>query len=548
MPGDATALRNYTRQWEYDEVGNILKLIHTANNGNWNRTYNYDDNNNRLISTKVGETTVGYNYNEHGSMTEMPHLQNMEWDFAERLSHITRGTTEAYYNYDGSGERIRKVVEKGNIAETRLYLGGVEVFRKKVGNNLELEREMLHIMDDTRRIALVETLTVDNEVAVNNAIPVQRYQLSNNIESATLELDENVNIISYEEYYPYGDTSYQAGRSTSEVSQKRYRYTGKEKDEESGLYYHGARYYAAWLGRWTTVDPAGLVDGLNLYMYCRGDPVKLWDPDGNTGDVAVSNNRPPIDIGSDVYKLGGTLYNEMHRRLTEASEKDGEIGRVGRLLKTLWNTHESRLRVFETDATELLADVRDGVPGVSLNLAIGVMDTRVTNAYQNIFHEFFHNIDMILGLRRNPNNPVPSFADDFGHNNELYHAIKADYYRLSGQGNLPVGSYHKVSERQYRIAQSKLTGDPRTISYTSDIIGIAFSVIRTPDSENFSATNMMGRDMNILGSVSPAAEFFANVAAAAITNPEAFENLRDNFPNAYNVFRRVLESMIHGGR
>jgi RHS repeat-associated protein len=218
--------------------------------------------------------------NEHGSMIKMPHLNDMEWDFAERLSHITRGTTEAYYNYDGSGERVRKVVEKGGVTETRLYLGGFEIFRKKIGNNLELERETLHIMDDTRRIALVETLTTDNEAVVNNPTPIQRYQLSNNIESATLELDETASIISYEEYYPYGDTCYQAGRSISEVSQKRYRYTGKEKDEESGLYYHGARYYAAWLGRWTAADPAGLVDGVNLYMYCRGDPVNAIDPDG----------------------------------------------------------------------------------------------------------------------------------------------------------------------------------------------------------------------------------------------------------------------------
>ncbi|MDR2970434.1 MAG: RHS repeat-associated core domain-containing protein [Bacteroidales bacterium] len=219
--------------------------------------------------------------NEHGSMASMPHLQEMEWDFAERLSHITKGTTEAYYNYDGGGERVRKVVEKGGVVETRLYLGGFEIFRKKVGDSLELERETLHIMDDTRRIALVETLIVNNGMPINNPVSVQRYQLSNNIESATLELDENANIISYEEYYSYGDTSYQAGRSASEVSQKRYRYTGKEKDEESELYYHGARYYACWLGRWTAVDPAGLVDGVNLYMYCRGDPIIFNDPSGN---------------------------------------------------------------------------------------------------------------------------------------------------------------------------------------------------------------------------------------------------------------------------
>jgi RHS repeat-associated protein len=279
IPSDAAALRNYTRKWEYDDVGNILKLIHNANNGNWNRVYNYAPNNNRLMSTVVGSSTVNYTYNAHGSMASMPHLHKMEWDFAERLAHVKEGSTDAHYNYDISGERVRKVVKKGGIVETRLYLGGFEIFRKKSGNTLVLERETLHVMDDTRRIALVETLTVENSFPVTET-PVLRYQLGNNIESAALELDENASIISYEEYYPYGDTSYQAGRSTSEVSQKRYRYTGKEKDDESGFYYHGARYYACWLGRWTAADPAGLVDGVNLYAYCRGNPVLFTDSTG----------------------------------------------------------------------------------------------------------------------------------------------------------------------------------------------------------------------------------------------------------------------------
>ena len=74
-------------------------------------------------------------------------------------------------------------------------------------------------------------------------------------------------------------------RSTAEVSLKRYRYTGKERDEETGLYYHGARYYAPWLGRWTAADPAGLVDGPNLYLYARGSPVGLSDPNGNQSET-----------------------------------------------------------------------------------------------------------------------------------------------------------------------------------------------------------------------------------------------------------------------
>ncbi|MCC6525740.1 MAG: hypothetical protein IT373_24040 [Polyangiaceae bacterium] len=83
----------------------------------------------------------------------------------------------------------------------------------------------------------------------------------------------------FEEYHPFGTSSYRSFQS-SEVSAKRHRYTGKERDEETGLSYHGARYYATWLGRWTSADPAGLVDGANLYGYCRGDPIGGSDPTG----------------------------------------------------------------------------------------------------------------------------------------------------------------------------------------------------------------------------------------------------------------------------
>lgn len=85
-------------------------------------------------------------------------------------------------------------------------------------------------------------------------------------------MDDEAQIISYEEYYPYGSTSYQSVRSGTEVP-KRYRYAGKERDEESGLEYHRARYYAPWFGRWTQTDPAGLVDGLVLYSFTQNNPV-----------------------------------------------------------------------------------------------------------------------------------------------------------------------------------------------------------------------------------------------------------------------------------
>src|SRR5262249_4448478 len=77
-------------------------------------------------------------------------------------------------------------------------------------------------------------------------------------------------------------------------SAKRYRYTGKEKDEETGLYYHEARYYACWLGRWTSCDPAGLAEGVNRFTYVRDNPVRHIDSTG-LGDEDV-NPPPQTDV------------------------------------------------------------------------------------------------------------------------------------------------------------------------------------------------------------------------------------------------------------
>jgi RHS repeat-associated protein len=117
-----------------------------------------------------------------------------------------------------------------------------------------------------------------------------------------LELDETGKVISYEEYHPYGTTSYQARDSAAEVSLKRYRYTGKERDEESGFYYHGKRYYTCWLGRWVSSDPLifsnQVLQALEHYIYTRNNPVIFIDPDGQQQRSAVigpgNPNESPV--------------------------------------------------------------------------------------------------------------------------------------------------------------------------------------------------------------------------------------------------------------
>lgn len=310
-PHDGQKMRRYTEIYEYDEVGNIKNMIHTANsNGNWTRTYTYNEpsliesgkTNNRLTSTTIGATTETYStggngYDAHGNMLRMPHLPVMVWDFKDQL-HVTErqvvnnGNTaeRTYYVYDATGQRVRKVTERqnGTRKNERIYLGGFEIYREYNGNGstVTLERETLHVMDDKQRIALVETLTQGNDGSPPQLI---RYQYSNHLGSASLELDDQAQIISYEEYYPYGSTAYQAVDQNIEAAAKRYRYTGKERDEESGLYYHGARYYASWLGRWMSCDP---VPYENLYSYAALNPITRTDPNG----------RQPVNPTSGPYR------------------------------------------------------------------------------------------------------------------------------------------------------------------------------------------------------------------------------------------------------
>ena len=286
---DPEALQNYAERYEYDSVGNVLRTTHRANNGDWTRRYAYDERSliepgrvsNRLSRTYLHSSdhpvAEPYLYDAHGNITQMPHLPVMRWDFMDRLASSSRqvvedGTPETtFYVYDAVGQRARKVTERqnGTRKNERLYITGYEIFREfdAGGVRTALERETLHVMDDQQRIALVETLTWERENAPLSIEPLQRYQLANHLGSACSELDETAAIVSYEEYAAYGSTSFQAGKNRAEVSLKRYRYTGKERDGETGFSYHGARYYIPWLARWASCDPGGVGDGLNSYRY-----------------------------------------------------------------------------------------------------------------------------------------------------------------------------------------------------------------------------------------------------------------------------------------
>ncbi|HKV08113.1 MAG TPA: SpvB/TcaC N-terminal domain-containing protein [Thermoanaerobaculia bacterium] len=319
-PGNGNAMGTYIERYVYDAVGNLLEMQHRGSDpahAGWTRAFDCAETSliedgsggamlktsNRLTRTTLNPNGANppqvepYQHDVHGNMVRMPHLggglpgPNLHWDFKDQLRRTdSGGGGTAFYVYDTSGQRVRKVWEKApGLTEERIYLSGFEIFRRHDGaigvDTAELERETLHVIDDKQRIALVETRTLDTSSNIPAPGPLIRLQLGNHLGSVNLELDGQAQILSYEEYAPYGSSTYQAVRSQTETP-KRYRYTGTERDEETGLGYHSRRYYAYWLARWSSPDPEGLVDGPNLYRYARDNPLILIDP-GGTQPVPV---------------------------------------------------------------------------------------------------------------------------------------------------------------------------------------------------------------------------------------------------------------------
>jgi RHS repeat-associated protein len=109
------------------------------------------------------------------------------------------------------------------------------------------------------------------------------------------------------EYFPYGESWVEETRSQTNLP---YKFTGKELDPETGLYYFGARYYDPRTSVWLSADPVlwDFLDGergmggifevknLSLYAYAHLNPVLYKDPDGNSTNIDFNGDVIDVNI------------------------------------------------------------------------------------------------------------------------------------------------------------------------------------------------------------------------------------------------------------
>lgn len=316
---DGEKLENYRETYSYDVAGNLTTIRHVAPSASWTRQTGIEAGSNRttLIASMNGTSSFYETLHDaNGNLQGLENLRSMTWNYRNNLSRadvIVRedGSTDSeYYVYDNTGQRIRRITERKVSStvteiEEKIYIGSLEIKRIKrrsgTVDTLILDRQSRHVMDGSSRIAIVHYWLKDDSLREvdNPGVRKCRYQLGNHLGSSGVEVDENASLISYEEYFPYGGTSLTAGRSEREVKLKEYRYSNKERDDMTGLYYYGLRYYPPWLGRWINPDPAGTVDGLNLYGFVGGNPVVFADIGGmgkNKANGPAGTAPPPKKI------------------------------------------------------------------------------------------------------------------------------------------------------------------------------------------------------------------------------------------------------------
>ena len=345
----------YVETYAYDPAGNMLTLMHQNGSTSWTRSSgmgglspqqwqqawqshlntggiwaNPPDNRLTHVEDNSSTNAQSHFYDENGNLVQENTSRYFVWDHGDRLrAYYTQAGNSAptlyvQYLYDSGGQRVKKLVHPLNGSyEATVYIDGIfEQYRWQETGGEAKQNNHIHLMDNQQRIALLRI----GDMPPDDHGPADQYHLCDHLSSSSLILDQSGNWVNREEYFPYGETSF------GSFAKKRYRFTGKERDEESGLYYHGARYYAPWLARWVNCDPIGFKAGLHVYRYASNSPIVNRDANGKWDSSEHSSALPQADIN---HQTGAASPGAASGKASFSQKSINLVYRVNGALQTL---------------------------------------------------------------------------------------------------------------------------------------------------------------------------------------------------------------------
>ena len=253
--------------------------------------YLYDECNRLLQITDGADTVKNYTYDNSGNMLsdgEMSYL----YDGFGRLEQVTKADGSFQKNhYDAEG--LRAEMEGNGQLVKFLYNENREAAAEEEsdGNVIRYIRGLGLISSDSEKAKTYYHYVSDEQGSITHVI--------NGEDQESGELpQENVQpqVLNHYEYDAFGNTV-----SCEEQVHNRFRYTGEQYDPLTGQYYLRARYYNPVIARFTQEDTY-YGDGLNLYTYCRNNPILNHDPTGHGTKENSPYSRKEqqyIDAGAD---------------------------------------------------------------------------------------------------------------------------------------------------------------------------------------------------------------------------------------------------------
>ena len=349
FPSDNSSYTNYSRTYSYDIAGNMVRMRHSAPaiNNNYTTDITVSDRSNRAVLSTLADSSSGTEslFTAGGQQTKLLPGQDLVWTARNELLKVMPvqrdggPNDQEYYRYDANSQRILKVSQQktNNSVYTAqvLYLPGIELRTIKAGSTEKENLQIITIGDAGRAQVRVQHWEAGKPEELSNDLV--RWSYDTLTGNGQLELDKDGNIISTEEYYPFGGTALITARNQTEVSYKTVRYSGKERDA-TGLYYYGYRYYQPWAGRWLSADPAGIVDGMNLFRMVRNNPIVNSDNDG-----LATTNHADLPAATPLSKIS-MLGSHDAGTYAYSRRRNGFANSLGSLLPALFKTQKLTLR------------------------------------------------------------------------------------------------------------------------------------------------------------------------------------------------------------
>jgi RHS repeat-associated protein len=376
---------NQLTNWEQRDSpnGTLLKSAALA----------YDDSGNRIsqnVNNLGGSSGSGIN-----PLPAAGGTTTYQWDAQDRLSSVTlpNGTQHAY-NYDYRTRRIgtQQLVSGAQQAQTAIvFAGGLSLAEYDLTNSQSSSIE--HPASST--VHYVRGPDMGGGVGgmlYSIRAGTTKYSLSNGRGDIVAQADSSATLTWTASYEAYGRRSAETG---SNADKQR----GNSKDEDpTGLLNEGFRYRDLETGVWLSRDPAGFVDGPNVYAYVKQNPWTGWDPHGlqeekkqtNIASHEVEPSSTDVRLINGVYNLSDSarvVYNQAHDfgYRVQIMEK-GTVGRMNNDPNAIATVRKEAKTIFvETTSS---SDVPDLAKGTA------------------VFHEAFHIVQEEYA--KNPNNLSPA--------------------------------------------------------------------------------------------------------------------------------------------